>query len=62
MLVLTRRRNEVVDITIGDVTVSVTVADIRGDRVRLGFDAPRNVLVNRREVLEQIREDALENG
>lgn len=47
MLVLTRHPNE--SILIGD-SIRVTVVDIRGDKVRLGIDAPRHVRVDRDEV------------
>ena len=48
MLVLTRRVNE--RILIGD-NVTVTVLEVRGDQVRLGIDAPRDVEVLREELL-----------
>ncbi|MEP6623757.1 MAG: carbon storage regulator CsrA [Acidimicrobiia bacterium] len=48
MLVLTRRVNE--RIVIGD-NVVVTVLEVRGDQVRLGIEAPRDVKVFREEVL-----------
>jgi len=48
VLVLTRRVNE--RIVIGDGIV-VTVLDVRGDQVRIGIDAPRDVKVFREEVL-----------
>ena len=50
MLVLTRRVNE--RIVIGD-DVTVTVLEVRGDQVRLGIDAPRDVKVFREEVLQR---------
>jgi carbon storage regulator len=50
MLVLTRRVNE--RIVIGD-DVTVTVLEVRGDQVRLGIDAPRDVRVFREEVLHR---------
>lgn len=52
MLVLSRKRDE--SIVIGDGIV-VTIVDIRGDKVRLGIQAPPNVPVHRQEVLEAIR-------
>ena len=58
MLVLSRKKNE--SIVIGDVTI--VVVDIRGDRVRLGIDAPRDVAVHRREVLDAINRSAGEPG
>lgn len=56
MLVLTRKENEWIDINGGVLVggVSVVVADIRGDKVKLAFDAPRDTTVNRREVTEKI--------
>jgi carbon storage regulator len=50
MLVLTRRVNE--RIVIGD-DVTVTVLEVRGDQVRLGIEAPRDVKVFREEVLQR---------
>lgn len=47
MLVLSRMRNET--IVIGDV-ITVTVVEIRGNKVKLGIEAPTNVSVDRREV------------
>ena len=49
MLVLSRKRNEWIDIGEG---VSITVVDIRGDKVRIGIEAPREMAVHRREVTE----------
>ena len=60
MLVLSRHRDE--SIMIGDEIV-ITVVDIRGDKVRLGIDAPQNVPVHRQEVYEAIqRERAQESS
>ena len=53
MLVLTRRINE--SIVIND-DVSVLVVEVRGDRVRLGIEAPKDVTVHRKEVYDVIRE------
>lgn len=47
MLVLSRLRDETIEI--GD-DITVTVVDIRGDKVRLGIDAPKGVRVDRAEV------------
>ena len=58
MLVLSRKRDE--RIMIGD-EISLLVVDIRGDKVRLGIEAPSDVSVHRKEVYEAIqREQALE--
>ena len=51
MLVLSRKRNETINI--GD-DVTVTVVDIRGEHVRLGVEAPKQVPVHRKEVKERI--------
>ena len=51
MLVLTRKKNE--SIVISD-NIKVTVVEIRGDKVRLGIEAPREIEVHRQEVYEQI--------
>ena len=54
MLVLSRQRDE--SIVIGD-NVVVTIVDVRGDRVRLGIEAPREVSVHRREVYDAIQRE-----
>jgi cytosine deaminase len=54
MLVLARQRDET--IMIGD-EVEVTVVDIRGDKVRLGINAPRTISVHRKEIYEQIQRE-----
>jgi carbon storage regulator len=51
MLVLSRKKNE--SIIIND-NITVTVIEIRGDKVRLGIEAPKDVTVHRREVYEAI--------
>jgi carbon storage regulator len=59
MLVLSRHRDE--SIMIGD-DVVITIVDIRGDKVRLGIQAPTEIPVHRQEVYEAIqRERAAEN-
>ena len=57
MLVLSRQRDE--SIVIGD-NVIITIVDVRGDRVRLGIDAPREVSVHRREVYDAIQRENLQ--
>jgi carbon storage regulator len=54
MLVLTRKENE--SIIIKD-NIIVTVVAIKGDKVRLGIDAPKEVSVHRSEVYEAIKRD-----
>jgi len=56
MLVLSRQRDE--SIIIGD-NIVVTIVDIRGDKVRLGIDAPTEIPVHRREVYEAIQRENL---
>lgn len=51
MLVLSRQRDE--SIIIGD-NVVITVVDVRGDKVKLGIEAPKEIPVHRREVYEAI--------
>lgn len=55
MLVLSRHRDEA--IKIGD-DITVTIVDIRGDKVRLGISAPKNVSVHRREVYDRIQRES----
>ncbi len=52
MLVLSRKKNE--SIVIND-DITIVVVEIRGDKVRLGIDAPKEVPVHRREVFDAIR-------
>ena len=54
MLVLSRHRDE--SIMIGD-DVVVTIVDIRGDKVRLGIEAPQYIPVHRQEVYEAIKRE-----
>lgn len=54
MLVLSRKKDE--KIVIGD-SITLMVIEIRGDKVRLGIDAPRDVSVHREEVYEAIRRE-----
>ncbi|MFM7844139.1 MAG: carbon storage regulator CsrA [Planctomycetota bacterium] len=54
MLVLSRHRDE--SIIIGD-DIVVTIVDIRGDKVRLGINAPQDVPVHRQEVYEAIQRE-----
>lgn len=52
MLVLARRINQ--SIMIGD-DVEIIVVDIKGDQVKIGIKAPRNVSVHRTEVYQEIQ-------
>lgn len=51
MLVLSRKKKE--RIQIGS-NIFITIVDVRGDRVRIGIDAPRDVPVHREEVSDAI--------
>ena len=55
MLVLSRKKNESIVIN-NDITI--VVVEIRGDKVRLGVEAPKEVPVHRREVYEAIKRNA----
>ncbi len=57
MLVLSRTKDE--SIMIGD-DVEITIVDIRGDKVRLGITAPRNIPVHRREIYDAIQREKAE--
>lgn len=59
MLVLSRKQDEAV--RIGE-DVIVTVVEIRGDKVRLGFTAPGDIPIHREEVWLQIKEQEREQG
>ena len=57
MLILTRRVSET--LMIGD-EVTVTVLGVKGNQVRIGVNAPKDVQVHREEVYERIRQDKQE--
>ena len=54
MLVLSRQRDET--IMIGD-DIEITIVDIRGDKVRVGINAPKEISVHRKEVYDAIQEE-----
>jgi len=57
ILVLSRQKDE--SIIIGD-NVEITIVDVRGDKVRLGITAPKDIPVHRREVYEAIQREKSE--
>jgi len=59
MLVLARQKDQ--SIVIGD-DVVVTIVDIRGDKVRLGINAPREVSVHRKEIYDLVRQKNQQSG
>ena len=59
MLVLSRKKNE--SIVIND-DITIVVVEIRGDKVRLGVEAPKEVPVHRREVYEAIQRNEQPSG
>jgi carbon storage regulator len=59
MLVLSRQRDE--SIIIGD-NIVITIVDIRGDKVRLGINAPTEIPVHRQEVYEAIQRENVRAG
>jgi len=54
MLVLSRQKDE--SIIIGD-NIEITIVDVRGDKVRLGINAPREISVHRKEIYEAIQRE-----
>jgi carbon storage regulator len=57
MLVLTRGRDE--SIVIGD-DIVITVVDIRGDKIRLGIEAPKSLVILRQEIYDAVRQENLD--
>lgn len=54
MLVLTRKLNQSIVI---DGTIEVVVLEVRGEQVRIGIKAPKDVPVHRKEIYDQIQEE-----
>lgn len=57
MLILTRRVGE--SVVIGDKVITVTILGVKGNQVRVGIAAPKDVAVHREEIFDRIK---LENG
>ncbi|MBN4063493.1 carbon storage regulator CsrA [Cardiobacterium sp. AH-315-I02] len=58
MLLLTRNKDE--SIMIGD-DIKITVLEIKGNQIRIGIDAPKNVVVNREEIHQRILQEKAES-
>jgi carbon storage regulator CsrA len=58
MLILTRRPNETLMI---GTEITVTVLGVKGNQVRLGVNAPRNVAVHREEIFDRVQADKRES-
>ena len=56
MLVLTRKSGEAINV--GD-TITVTVLEVRGNQVRLGIQAPDDVIIHRKKLYEKIKSENL---
>ncbi len=59
MLVLSRKKNESIVI---DDKIVITVVEIRGDKVRLGIEAPKEIPVHRSEIHAAIQNEQAKNG
>jgi carbon storage regulator len=51
MLVLSRKKNETISISDN---IQITVVEVRGDKVRLGITAPKEIPVHRKEIADKI--------
>ena len=58
MLILTRKTGET--LMVGD-EITLTVLGVRGNQVRIGINAPRDVAVHREEIYEKIKQEKLES-
>ena len=65
MLVLSRKKDETIEVNggfkVGVGGITFVIIEIRGDKVRVGIDAPRSIPVNRGEIQEVINKEMLVN-
>ena len=54
MLILTRQKDQKIVVEVGGQRMTICVADIRGDKVRIGFDAPGSFKILRQELLDEV--------
>jgi len=59
MLVLSRKKNE--SIVIGE-NIRIVIVEVRGDKVRLGIEAPNDIPVHRQEVYDAINKENKDKG
>ena len=59
MLILTRKSGE--SLMIGE-DISVTVLGVKGNQVRIGINAPKDIAVHREEIFDKIQEDTEDSG
>ena len=59
MLVLSRKKDETIIINSGNDNIHITIVDIRGDKIRLGINAPPEVSIYREEVAKMIESKKL---
>jgi len=57
MLVLSRERDESIVIGEGDDKIEIIIVDVRGDKVRLGITAPKEIPVHRKEIYDVIQRE-----
>ncbi len=59
MLVLSRKQNEQIVVTLPNQTIRIRVVSVEGNRVRLGIEAPPDVKITREELLAEPRTELL---
>lgn len=58
MLIFTRRTGEITDLTLEDGRViTITQLGVKGNQVRYGIDAPKSIIIDRREITERKRRE-----